>query len=96
MLRIAAILALALFAVIPAARADDLDDGWAACKPHAVALHPGLVSQQKLWEPGWEHCQPIREAWVKRDAAAAVADEAKNPALKATRALAKKLDGSAK
>lgn len=94
------VFALAIFATtIPAmVHADELDEAYADCtggngaKDHRLPA-VGLASQQKLWESGWEHCQPIRAAKVRRDTEKALADEKTNPALKRSRDVAKKLLG---
>lgn len=88
-----------------AAMADDLDAAYAVCKQpdkkvhiyrewpknsDGVAIGPiGLPLE--LWAAGWEHCAKIVVAKEKRDADAAATDETKNPDLKTTRDIARKL-----
>ncbi len=84
MLKPLSVIIFALFA-IPAI-ADDLDDTYAICASH----HPAGVS----WHPGWEHCQAIWDAKKKRDADRDAVDENKNPDLKKSRDVARKLGAS--
>jgi hypothetical protein len=90
------------------AQADELDDAYKACLPYKNDISPRTVtdlsghavvdasaSHGPLFKPGWEHCLVIHRAWLQRDAAQAESDEARNPALKSTRAIAKKLTAPA-
>jgi hypothetical protein len=74
--------------------ADDLDDAQSVCAPHlhassaiSFANRPGDL----MYDPGWEHCAKIYNAWAKRKAANDALDETKNPALAKSRAIAKGL-----
>lgn len=88
---------LFLILSVSAAYADEIDDGIVTCNNHlSPATSTGPVSQRRLWQPGWEHCRLITAAKIKRDVDKAEADETKNPELKKTRDLSKKLNGEVK
>lgn len=85
------ILSLMLLSFSPAF-ADEIDDAQVICNRHLTDRPiSGPISQRKLWQDGWDHCRLIAAAKIKRDADKAEEDEAKNPALKKTRDLSKKL-----
>lgn len=78
--------------ITSSAYADEIDDATVACNSHLAPAQTGVpASQKKFWQDGWEHCKFIAAAKLKRDVDKTEANEAKNPELKRTRDLAKKL-----
>ena len=92
------ILIAAVFAAMTTAcAADALDDNDAICVAHKHANDaadfgtPRSPKTPPEYAAGWEHCARIAAAKKARDDAAAAADEATTPDLKATRDFAKTL-----
>lgn len=96
MIRITAIAtSILLSAVCISAHADELDDNWTFCQQNMPAgfLDPPRPGPVHIftWKKGFEQCQPVYNAWAKRERENAVSDEAANPDLKKMHDFAKTL-----
>lgn len=91
-MRLLAVIGLCVAVFSTPAMPDDLNDAAGVCSRHQGS-RVGPVSQQQIWQPGWEHCSGIVKAKNDRDEAIRNSDENSNPDLKATRDLARRLGG---
>jgi hypothetical protein len=91
------IIILASLLLASPAVADDLDDAYNACIPHKEPVDPRNSASVRSppFKPPWDHCLVIYRSWLQRDAAERESDEARNPALKKSRDMAKKLTAPA-